>query len=125
MTSDGHLTEDDFIAEARNYNELVELKKDIEFALRESERVVLSFLKRRKWDSYTHPQTGISVRVHRVLASRVDEKQMRIVLNKSDFAQCVVREEKEQISVVTPENRKRLNKDIKRRLGKNESFLHP
>jgi len=106
------LDEKDITSILNKWREVAEIKSqigEIDIMLRAKIR---AYLKERHWSKYKDDESDISVSISSYKTESVDKKQLKMMLNDSQYAQVMQTKTTERLTIVTPEARERLKKQF-------------
>jgi len=73
------------------------------------------YLKERKWDRYFDKKTNISVSIETIKKENILKDELKFFLSDAQLAQVTKISSFERLSIVTPEQRKRLKKYVRQK----------
>lgn len=106
------LDEKDITSILTKWKEVAEIKSqigEIDIMLRAKVR---AYLKERHWSKYKDDESDISVAISSYKSESIDKKQLKMMLNDSQYAQVLQTKTTERLTIVTPEARERLKKQF-------------
>ena len=95
--------------------EIRQLKKQIEKYDDMLKDKLKAFLKERHWDRYVNKETKVSVSLITQERKTPDMRQLEMMLSKEEMIHAFKTTTFEKISIITPEDRERLKKHVKRK----------
>jgi len=113
MTETFEITDDTPVSELLNIYQKVITQKKLYEGIEEQIKLKLKiFLKEKGWKKYKDDETDISFSITEMKRENVDKMQLKLILNASQYEQCVKTQIIERFNIITPELRKRLKKFI-------------
>lgn len=98
----------------KHYKEADVICKALEEYKEQLKTKIRIFLKERKWDSYKDGNTDISVKISIQTREVIDKEQLKIMLTDAQYAQVNRFTKFEKLTIITPENREKLKKIIRK-----------
>lgn len=98
----------------RIYSELRDVSQLINNKLDKLQYEIKAELKNRKWESYKDDKSNISVSIVKEVKERVNRQALHILLSDEKYNQVLIKESVDKIQIVTPKDRERLKKYVKK-----------
>ena len=104
------LDEESITSILKKYDEIHNIKKSIIELEEMLKTKAKTYLKERQWERYMDNETKISVSITTQERKSVDMNQLKLTLQPDQLAQVMRTTTFEKMSIISPEDRKRLNK---------------
>lgn len=92
------------------YNDLKNIKYDIDKKINRLDGYLYKFLKERNWNKYRSDKYKISVMITTTQKEKVNKKALQLLLNEEQYKQVITKNKKEEMLVINKKDRERLNK---------------
>ena len=109
-----NMDENDMSSILKTYNMVNDIKKDITKKHEQIKEKLKIALKERKWKKYYDENSKISVSISAQEREKVDKDSLKLLLNDEQYNKVIKKTTYEKLSVVTPEDRERLKKYVKK-----------
>lgn len=107
------LDENNISSILQKWKEVNTIKKKIEELNEMLKNKIKTYLKERRWNKYKDQQTNINIIITKIKKENFDKKQLKLMLTEAQMAQIINTTTHERLDIITPENRKRMNKYVK------------
>lgn len=92
------------------YNDLKNIKYDIDRKINMLDGYLYKFLKDRKWKNYRSDKYKITVTLTTSQKEKVNKKALQLLLNEEQYKQVITKKKEEKMMVVNKKDRERLGK---------------
>lgn len=106
------LDKNDIESVLKAYNDLKNIKYDIDKNISRLDGHLYKYLKDRKWERYNSTKHKISVSLTKDSKEKVNKKALSLLLNEEQYKQIITKKKEEKLMVVNKKDRERLNKYV-------------
>jgi len=92
------------------YNDLKDIKFDIEKKMNMLDGHIFKYLKQRKWERYVCKEHKINVSIVKTQKEKINKKVLKLLLNDEQYKQILKKKNEEKLMVVNNKDRERLKK---------------
>lgn len=96
------------------YNTLYYIKDDLEKEIERIKNHVLNTMKKRKWTKYKDENTKTTINLSIIKHEKLDKSSLKLLLSEEQFAQVIIKKPEEKLIIITPKDRERLIKNVKK-----------
>lgn len=79
------------------------------------ESILMTDLKARMWDQLTDEENKITLSITKEIKEKINKKTLKILLNDEQYNQVINKESVEKLLLVTPKERERLKKYVRKK----------
>lgn len=95
------------------WNSIQERKKDVLTKEEQIRNKLKIFLKERKWTKFSDDETKINISITQGKREVIDKAQVKLFLSEAQYTQVLKFTTYEQLNIITPETKQRINKFLK------------
>lgn len=99
------------------HQQISKLKKEILAYEEKVKNKIKIFLKERQWNKYNEPNSNISISLIEGKTETFDKGQLKLMLTDKQYQQALKVTLYEKLIIITPDDKERLNKYLKKGIG--------
>ena len=107
------LDEDNIDSLIQTYNDVNEIKKELDEQSEQLKNKIQLYLKERKWNNYREPKTTTTISLITQKKESVNKNILKMLLNDEQYSQVITTTSYEKLLIITPKDREKLKKQFK------------
>ena len=107
------LDEENIDSIIQTYNDVFEIKKELDEQAEQLKKKIRIYLKDRKWNNYKDPKSRTTVSLISQKKESVNKNALKMLLNDEQYSQVITTTTYEKILIITPKDREKLKQQFK------------